>query len=314
MKSTLSADEAAEQIRSGRIVAFPTETVYGLGADVWNIEAIKNTFRVKGRPADNPLIVHISSLDQLSPLVSGIPDVFYLLAERFWPGPLTFILSKKPEVPDIVTGGLDTVGIRMPDHPLALELIGMTGPLTAPSANLSGKPSPTKAQHVRSDFGKKFPVLDGGPATIGIESTVLDLTTSPPEILRPGAVTAEMINSIISAEVSENKKNSSRKVKSPGQKYTHYKPEASVTWLHSTPEPSGASAYYILHSERDFPPSKNVYAYSGDFSALARDLYDHFRNADYLGYQQIFIEPLPDDSVHPVVSALRNRIQKAAGE
>lgn len=311
MKVTLR--NAAEIIKNGELVAFPTETVYGLGADAWNTNAVKKTFRTKGRPADNPLIVHISRMEQARDIAIEIPPEFFSLADVFWPGPLTMVLKKQNTVPDIVTGRGTTVAIRMPDHPLAIALIDQTGPLTAPSANPSGKPSPTRAEHVDYDYNGEIPVLDGGPTEIGLESTVLDLSTGQPEILRPGAITASMIEEIIKKKVRENRNTDIKSSKSPGTRYTHYKPAASVHWLEKLPAQYDSSAYYIIHSEPAPGDSRNVHSYPGDLEGIARDLYDHFRTADHLNYPQVFVETLPPTAKTPIAKALLNRVNKAVG-
>jgi L-threonylcarbamoyladenylate synthase len=306
----VSVRKAAELIKKGKVVAFPTETVYGLGADAKNVLAVKKTFDIKGRPSDNPLIVHISDLNQLTDLAFEIPDLFYKLAEKFWPGPLTFILNKHPSVPDVVTAGLDTVAIRMPNHPFALELIRFTGPLTAPSANKSGKPSPTKATHVIDDHGADLPVIDGGTSHIGLESTVLDLTLSPPVILRPGSISKGMIEEVIQIKLDLNSKSQIDK-KSPGTRYSHYKPLASVSWFDKLPSHLDSNTYYITHNIESLIQADNLISFKSDYPAMARYLYDHFRRADHLGYSQILIELLPNESVHPLISPLKNRISKA---
>lgn len=310
----VSLHEAVNLIRAGRIVAIPTETVYGLAADAKNLSAIHKTFETKGRPPDNPFIVHISDIEQADGLAREIPEEFYSLAKTFWPGPLTLILHKKATVPDVVTGGLDTVAIRMPNHPLALKLIRQTGPLTAPSANPSGKPSPTRAVHVLYDYENAVPVLDGGPTRIGLESTVLNLTSPEPEILRPGAVTASMIEKVIDKKVHiVSVSDTASRAKSPGTRYTHYKPNAEIVLLDSVPSQFDPEGYYILHSASAEINAINVHSYPGDFSGLATDLYDHFRTADHLGYPKIYIESIPDADKHPLIQALNNRIRKAAG-
>ncbi len=222
---------AAELIKKGEIVAFPTETVYGLGADALDPQAVKKIYVAKGRPSDNPLIVHIASVEQLYEVAAAVPETAELLAERFWPGPLTMILPKSEKIPPEITAGLDTVAIRMPNHPVALELIRKSGlPIAAPSANLSGKPSPTSAKHVAKDlYGRIALILDGGETIVGLESTVLDLCGAIPTVLRPGGVTAEELRDVlgdvrIAAEISDN----DEKPRSPGMKYTHYKPAADV--------------------------------------------------------------------------------------
>lgn len=308
----VSVEQAAKLIKSGQIAAFPTETVYGLGADAKNASAIKKTFDIKGRPSDNPLIVHISEIEQLSGLAVEIPDTFYTLAKNFWPGPITFVLKKDPSVPDIVSAGLNTVAVRMPNHPLALKLIKLTGPLTAPSANRSGRPSPTKPNHIKEDYGDELAVVDGGISTIGLESTVLDLTATPPSILRPGAISKEMIEKVLGKKILlSSHEASSGSPKSPGLKYTHYKPKAEVNWLSEVPAKVNPEIYYLLHSLHELPTGSNIVSFTGDFNTMARQLYDQFRTADHLGYSQILIEKLPKNNPHPLISPLKNRITKA---
>jgi L-threonylcarbamoyladenylate synthase len=308
----VTLQRAVELIRSGEVVAFPTETVYGLGADAKNIQAIRKTFSIKRRPKDNPLIVHISDIDQVKELATDIPPIFLTLSGHFWPGPLTLVLKKHNSVPDAVTGGLNTVAIRMPNHALALDLIRQTGPLTAPSANLSGKPSPTKPEHIMEDHGDQLPVLDGGASEIGLESTVLDLTSDLPTVLRPGAITAAMIEDVAKVEVQESTGRAvSSFPKSPGVKYTHYKPHAAVKWLDSVPAEFDPNTFYILHSAIPTVNPANVFNCEGNFNLLAKSLYDFFRTADHLEYSQILIEALPENSSHPLIAPLKNRISKA---
>lgn len=236
-------DEAAQIIINGGLVAFPTETVYGLGANAMDPEAIAKIFSAKGRPADNPLIVHIaraSNIGELTPVLT--PEIIRII-DNFWPGPLTIVLTKKASVPDITTGGLKTVAVRMPDDPIALELIKKAGcPIAAPSANISGRPSPTKGEHVVEDMdGKIDAILLGDDCRIGIESTVLDLTGDIPMILRPGIITADNIEAVIGRKVEMDPSLNSRKnffsdsenegdlaPKSPGMKYKHYAPKAEM--------------------------------------------------------------------------------------
>lgn len=310
----IDLDQAAGLILKGETVAIPTETVYGLAADAFNVNAVKKIFDQKGRPAENPLIVHISHNNQLKELALEIPDEVKKLSDQFWPGPLSIVLPKKATVPDIVTGGLETVAIRMPDHPLTLSLIRNTGPLTAPSANKSGKPSPTKPQHIEDDFGTDFPILDGGSSTIGLESTVLDLTGNIPTILRPGFVGQKMIEDILGNKVKgpDNSDIGSAK-KSPGTRFTHYKPKATVRWFHPNDQMNlSPDSYYLLHSKQfDLSSENNVHSYNRDYGSLARDLYDHFRTADYLSYSSIFIETFENSADHPLLPALADRIEKA---
>ncbi|MCI7301807.1 MAG: L-threonylcarbamoyladenylate synthase [Clostridiales Family XIII bacterium] len=232
---------AADIIKNGGLVAFPTETVYGLGADALNAQAVAKVYEAKGRPSDNPMIVHIgraSDIGQLTPRLS--PDIVALI-ENFWPGPLTLVVKRKFCVPDRTTGGLDTVGVRMPDSKIALDLITWSGcPIAAPSANLSGKPSPTKAEHVIEDLqGKVDAIIKGPDCRVGIESTVLDVTGDTPTILRPGVITAENIEAAIGKKVAvdpalyvnrpRDVSDEEFKPKSPGMKYKHYAPKADMT-------------------------------------------------------------------------------------
>lgn len=303
----MTIEQAAEIIKQGGIVAFPTETVYGLGADAWNSSAISKIYKIKGRPADNPLIVHLHEKKQIHDFCSNIPEHAHTLIDTFWPGPLTLVLKKRPEVLDAVTAGLDTVALRIPDHSIALDLIRRTGPLVAPSANRSGKPSPTKAEHVISDFGNACEVLDGNATNIGLESTVIDLSEKEPIILRPGVIGREEISTILGVSVKEPSPNPMHAPKSPGQKYSHYTPDAKVRWLTSHHALTQKSALYLLQTV----PSKGVnqVCYHGDLNAMARELYDRFRQADLDGYTEVIIETLP--SSHPLFSALSNRICKA---
>ncbi|MCF6463924.1 threonylcarbamoyl-AMP synthase [Clostridium sp. Cult1] len=225
--------EGAKFIKEGKLVAFPTETVYGLGANGLDEEAVKKIFIAKGRPQDNPLILHVSSIEDVKPLVKSISKEAEILMKRFWPGPLTILFRKSNKVPNIITAGLDTVAIRMPNHPIAIELIKNSGvPIAAPSANTSGKPSPTSADHVIEDlYGKVHMIIDGGNTGVGLESTVLDLTEKIPMILRPGGITLEDLQKIIpqvEEDLSIIKDNKDIVPKSPGQKYRHYAPKADM--------------------------------------------------------------------------------------
>ena len=227
-------DIAARIIKEGGLVAFPTETVYGLGGDAKNPKSCKKIYKAKGRPSDNPLIVHIAEFRQLEDIVEEVPDTARELADAFWPGPLTMILKKNKVIPKQTTGGLDTVAIRMPNDDIARELILRSECLiAAPSANVSGKPSPTIADHVYNDLsGRIDAVIDGGHAVIGLESTIIDLTSDVPTILRPGAITKEMLERVIgrveidSALLIEDEE---QKPKAPGMKYKHYAPKADLT-------------------------------------------------------------------------------------
>lgn len=226
--------EAAALLRAGETVAFPTETVYGLGANALDAAAVSQIFAAKGRPSDNPLIVHIARREAVDKLVTDVPELAGKAMDHFWPGPLTAILPCRDVIPNNVTAGLTTVGIRMPDHPIALRLIDLAGvPLAAPSANRSGRPSPTLADHVWEDLaGNIAGVVDGGPAGVGVESTVVDFTGDVPMILRPGGVTKEMLEEVL-GEVRldpalQGTASAESKPKAPGMKYTHYAPKAEM--------------------------------------------------------------------------------------
>lgn len=225
-------EEAGTLLKGGALVAFPTETVYGLGANALDEKAAAKIYAAKGRPSDNPLIVHIADMDHLSDITEEVPEVALKLAEKFWPGPLTMVLKKNDRVPYGTTGGLDTVAVRMPSHPVALEMIRHGGGyIAAPSANTSGRPSPTLASHVADDMDGIIPmILDGGAVGIGIESTIVDLTEEVPTILRPGFITMEMLQEVV-GEVHMDKglmADAKTPPKAPGMKYRHYAPKAEL--------------------------------------------------------------------------------------
>ncbi len=302
---------AVRLLQEGEIVAFPTETVYGLGAAIFNPSAIEKIYRAKNRPADNPLIAHIADFCQADRIAHSLPREFFLLAEHFWPGPLTMLAFKQPEVPHLASAGLSTIGLRMPSHPLALRLIEAVGePLVAPSANLSGKPSATCVSHVLQDFqGKIAAVIDGGDCRVGLESTVLDLTDpAGPIILRPGMITPEDLESIIGQEVRlysvlEEKE----KPRSPGMKYRHYAPEAIVSLYTDRKE--------LERQWEQKPETCCVLAPSGTalrcpyLPLLPHTLYAELRAADQKGYRRILI--FCDGEVLKN-TALMNRLLKAA--
>ena len=227
--------EAAGILRSGGLVAFPTETVYGLGGNALDEDAARKIYAAKGRPSDNPLIAHVSCVEEVAPLVKEIPEAGRKLMEAFWPGPLTMIFPKSEKVPYGTTGGLDTVAIRMPDDPVANRLIALAGvPVAAPSANTSGRPSPTTADHVWQDMnGRIEMIIDGGPVGIGVESTIVDVSSAVPAVLRPGAITMEMLAEVL-GEVSVDPAilgplSADVRPKAPGMKYKHYAPKADLT-------------------------------------------------------------------------------------
>jgi len=232
---------ASKLLKEGRVVAIPTETVYGLAANALDPEAVKGIFAAKDRPQDNPLIVHIATLEQMEQVTSSVPKDAYRLAEAFWPGPLTMILPKAPSIPDEVTAGLETVGVRMPSHMAAHRIIELSCPLAAPSANTSGKPSPTSAAHVYEDMKGRVPlIIDGGRCSVGVESTVVDMTGDVPRVLRPGAITEEMIEEVLGradTDVATKKGlKEGEKPKSPGMAYRHYAPKAPVVLYEGAPD------------------------------------------------------------------------------
>lgn len=311
----MSLDEAAEQIRSGGVAAFPTETVYGLGADARNRDAIKEVFRLKARPADNPLIVHIADAEQIRDFASDVPEAALKLARKFWPGPLTMVFPKKPDVLDIVTGGLATVALRMPDHTLALELIRKTGPLVGPSANKSGGPSPTKAEHVASDFGKEVVVLDGGPCELGLESTVVRFDSNQITILRPGHIDPADLEKAGGLPVQYEQHDEKKPPQSPGTKYSHYSPRSEVKLASNLPDSFRKDALYLIikEIEMDSELPDNVIVYDGNLRLMAEELYDRFRQADIHGYQNVVIVGLDTEDKSGLGRAVSNRIEKAAG-
>ncbi len=307
-------EQAAQLLHRGEIVAFPTETVYGLGAVIWNEEAVRKIFVAKGRPLDNPLIVHIASVQMALPLVREPLDRFRLLARHFWPGPLTLVVKHRGNVPSIVTAGLPTVAIRMPDHPVALALIEKVGePLVAPSANRSGKPSPTRAEHVVEDLaGSIAAVLDAGPTQIGIESTVLVLTTDPPRIVRPGVVTKEALEAVLGIPVEEAVPGDADRPVAPGMKYRHYAPTVPVRLFESPEELEqalqDAAEQRILVLA--LPQWRTRFQHSPGYRLLSEQtLYETFREADRDRWEAVWI--LVDEEVQRR-RGLYNRILKAA--
>lgn len=309
----------ADILSAGGIVAFPTETVYGLGADAWNPSAISKIFEIKGRPTDNPLIVHISNYGMLLSFAAEIPVESRLLMQKFWPGPLTLVFEKKNKVLDLISAGLPSVAVRMPDHDYALKLIDSSGPLVAPSANKSGRPSPTKPEHVHHDFGNALPILKGGDCSIGIESTVLDVRTKPFRILRPGRISAMMILERTGIEVENydpgNDHNPLQPV-SPGVKYSHYAPETPLRWMTANdinnPDPDSRTLYLTQNEYLQLiTPNNFVVNFNGNLDKMARELYDWFRKSDIEKYDSVVIEPLEAFSNDGFYAALGNRIAKA---
>lgn len=320
-------------IRSGGLVAFPTETVYGLGANALDDKAAKKIYEAKGRPSDNPLIAHISCLEEIAPLVSCLPEAGEKLANAFWPGPLTLVLPKSSRVPYGTTGGLDTVAVRMPSDPTALELIRLSGvPIAAPSANVSGRPSPTRADHVYQDMdGRIDLILDGGPVGIGVESTIVDVTGEVPYLLRPGAVTIEMLKEVVgeiridpavlgavSPEIQP---------KAPGMKYRHYAPKAELTLIEGETDlvvtainclaeeklEAGSRVGIICTDETiGFYPQGEAVSIGrrAHEETIAHNLYAVLRQFDDLGVDYIFSEAFDETQLG---QAIMNRLNKAAG-
>lgn len=301
-------EKAAHMLKDGEIVAFPTETVYGLGASVFNPIALKHVFIAKGRPSDNPLIAHVSSIDELELLAEDIPDDARILANAFFPGPLTIVLPAKNTIPREATGGLDTIAIRMPNHPIALQLLKLSGPLCAPSANISGRPSPTNVYHVLEDLdGKIDAILDGGQCTVGIESTVIKLYPDP-IILRPGMISAEQIEAVLKKKVGLVQKGETN-IESPGMKYRHYSPKAQLHLCAHHEEFEALSKRY----PQAMKLSLHVSTQFGDiFPLREHTYYDILRSADIKGVKDIIILFPIEERISK--SALFNRIEKALGQ
>lgn len=326
--------EAAQLLRDGELVAFPTETVYGLGGDALDPDASRRIYAAKGRPSDNPLIVHIADTDALPVLAREIPESAWVLAERFWPGPMTMILRKRPIVPDATTGGLDTVAIRMPSDPIAAMLIRTSGVyIAAPSANASGRPSPTCAEHVYEDLQGRIPmILDGGDVPIGLESTIVDLTGEIPLILRPGFITIEQLREVLPTieydpAVVKRVKDETIVARAPGMRYRHYAPKGELTIfegdldrvvarVQKEAETKLAEGYRVavLASEETKDCYSGLTVRSvGDReeeAGIAAHLFGTLREFDRMGAEYIFGESFPEAGVG---QAVMNRLMKAAG-
>ena len=323
----LNADEkgietAAEILKKGGIVAIPTETVYGLAASAYDENAVKKVFIAKGRPQDNPLIVHIADIADLKTVAMDIPDSAYAAAQKFWPGPLTMIFKRTDKIPASVSAGLDTVAIRMPSDKTAREIIKKSLPLAAPSANTSGKPSPTSAQYVIDDLdGKIDAVVMSGDCDVGVESTVITLVTNPPRLLRPGAVTVEQLKEIFpdivvdKAVLAEPTKG--ERVASPGMKYKHYAPKTETYLVEGDSErfaefvnsKQNAAAVCFCEEEDKITVPKLCYGSQGDESTLAHSVFSVLRRADNLGVQAIYVHA---PSKSGVGLAVYNRLIRAA--
>lgn len=319
--------EAAEFIKKGEIVAIPTETVYGLAGSIFNDEAIRKIFIAKGRPQDNPLIAHVCSIEQVSDICEEFPEEAKKLANKFWPGPLTMILKRKKNVPDVVTAGLDTVAVRFPSHPIANAIIKEAGmPLVAPSANLSGRPSTTSAKHCINDLNSRVPlIIDGGDCEFGLESTIIDASVEPMVLLRPGAISIEDIVEVIPNLIYEGKTlniNEKEIPKAPGMKYRHYAPKAPLTLV--VGEPSKTAEWIVKNSKEDdgvicFEEYLNIFNGNnyvlnfGSYSNLksnANRLFRILREFDEVDVKRIFIQCPMNEGVG---KSLINRLEKASG-
>lgn len=310
---------AAEIIRNGGLVVFPTETVYGLGADGLNGGAVRKIFEAKGRPADNPLIEHLSSIEQAETVAKNIPDLFYRLAEKFWPGPLTIVLEKQSVIPDEVTAGLSTVGLRIPDHPLTRELINRVGrPVAAPSANRSGRPSPTSFEMAKQEMdGRVDAIIDGGVCRSGLESTVISVHSDELHILRPGFITAEMLKDVSGLPVTIATKEQTGKVRSPGMKHPHYQPNAKVYYTDEI-DPfrlsnifAGKKLGLILFNDSAKPvemPAGAEVINVLDWEDYAFKFYRALVEMDDRGVDVIIVQSV---ARHGLGTALMNRIERA---
>ena len=302
---------AAELLRNGQLVAFPTETVFGLGADATNANAVQKIFVAKKRPADNPLIVHVASVDGLAGVVSHVPDSARLFMESFFPGPLTLILGRDPRIPAVVSTGLPTIGIRMPAHDVASELIRMTGrPVAAPSANLSGRPSPTTWESVREDLdGAIACILKGKRARVGIESTVVDCTTVVPTVLRAGSITLEALRMVV-PETKPSAGAPELSPRSPGQQHRHYAPHAQVVLVDDPSEIQDmANIAYIGQAVSRNPELYKAYAHVDNLDEYAHRIFEFLRECDRLGIRTIYCQRVIAKGVG---AALLDRLERAA--
>ena len=324
-------EQAAALLRTGKLVGIPTETVYGLGANGLDPDAVERIFQAKGRPQDNPLILHIPSADHLTRYCRDIPDSACALAKAYWPGPLTMILYRKPVVPDVVTAGLDTVGMRCPSHPVCHAILEAADvPVAAPSGNTSGRPSPTTAAHMWEDMdGKIDAIVDGGPCTVGVESTIIDLTCTPPRLLRPGGITLEQLEEVL-GEVAVDPAvtrlmGAGERPRAPGMKYRHYAPKAPVTVVAG--DPAKSAAYIAAHAA----PEDGIICFdeflplftrrletrpvmdlgpAGNKEEQARHIFDALRSFDHTQVRAIWAQ-CPDSK--GIGLAITNRLNKAAG-
>lgn len=319
--------EAAQLLRAGALVAIPTETVYGLGADALNAEAVARIYEAKGRPSNNPLIIHVPDASWLADYCDDVPENAYRLADAFWPGPLTMVLRAKSILPRRTTGGLDTVAVRCPAHPVALAIIAAAGtPIAAPSANSSGRPSCTTATHVLQDMnGKIEGIVDGGACAVGVESTILDLTCTPPQLLRPGGLPLERLQAVVGTISIDHAVNGEpspdQPPRAPGMAYRHYAPKAPVTVVAGAPEksaryiqihaPEGAGVICFDEYQRIFPGREvRPLGRSDDKAEQARRVFDALRAFDSTSVREIYAQcPDPEG----LGLAIGNRLKKAAG-
>ena len=322
--------KAANLIRKGEVIAFPTETVYGLGGNALDPSSVSKIYKIKGRPSDNPLIVHIADMSTLRTLVSDIPPKASRIINKFWPGPITLVLKKSRILPEITTGGLNTVAVRMPKNNVALELIKESrAPIAAPSANISGKPSPTNATHVKDDLNGKIKlILDGGSTEIGIESTVIDMTQRTPVILRPGRISKELIEDEIGKVHSYNSQLGLHRSrininKSPGMKYRHYSPNAQVILVEGTEFnaknkiieltqklKSEGKKVCIMTTSKSLKVNADKVQYMGKtLDAIARNLFANLREADKNNIDIIIVQGI---QYNKAGFAIMNRLKKAA--
>ena len=329
----LKIQYAAKVLKEGGTVAFPTETVYGIGANALDKNAIAKIFSAKGRPSDNPLIVHVADINDLKKLTRNVDAEVFILMEKFWPGPISFVLPKSDIIPLEITAGLDTVAIRMPSHNIALELIKMAGiPIAAPSANTSGKPSPTNAQHVIDDlYGKVDVIIDGGNCQVGLESTVVDVTNIPPVILRPGGVTKEQLAEAFGEILIKNLYTNDDEVnipKAPGMKYRHYSPKAGIVVVLGDDDSLVSEKVLelamenvkmgkkigIMGTEKNIKNYKDYRAFSmGDINSpkeIAENLFRILREFDNTDVDLIIAEGIKTEGIG---AAVMNRLCKAAG-
>ena len=322
--NTEAIEKAGEILRAGEVVAIPTETVYGLAANAYDGNAVSKIFKAKGRPQDNPLIVHIAKVETLSDLVAEVPEAAKKLAAAFWPGPLTMILPKSEKIPDAVSAGLPTVAVRMPSHPVAHAVIEAAGvPLAAPSANLSGSPSPTNAKYVLDDMHDRIPlILDGGSSAVGVESTVITLATARPRVLRPGGITVEQLRALLGeVDVDDavlHKLAEGVRAASPGMKYKHYAPRADITIVKGSfaefrrfVETKEKDAFVLCFAgEEKYFPHAVTYGREDDGLSQANRLFDALRELDEQGANTVYARC---PALSGVGLAVYNRLIRAAG-